>query len=164
MKNVEINTLVELLCSESGVERKKAREALVAKGTESISYLKKLLDHRKHIDRWEAIKTMEEINDPETMTYLLKALDDDKSDVRWIAANGLVKLGFQSVKPLLKMVKKYNDSVFVLDSAHHIIYDLRENGELPDNFPANELLDLLKRPGSGGRLKVLLFNIDEELK
>lgn len=160
---ITLNFLVEKLCSERGVERKKAREELVEIGKDCIPYLVDLLEHPKHIDRWEAIKTMEEIGDASSLPLFLNALDDDKSDVRWIAANGLIKLGFQVVKPLLKLTKKEIDSVFILDSAHHIIYDLRENGELPDHFPANELLDLLKRPGGGGRLKVLLFKIDNEL-
>ena len=158
-----IKTLVEQLCSDTGLQRKKAREALVAKGKASIPFLVGLLDHPKHIHRWEAIKTMDEIEAPETMPYLLMALNDDKSDVRWIAAKGLIKLGMPAVKPLLEMVSKNVDSVFILDSAHHIIYDLRESGELPVSFPATELLDLLKRPGEGGRIKVLLFKINSEL-
>lgn len=159
-----IEQLVEQLCSEQGVERKKARKLLVAYGKKSIGPISKLLNHPKHIDRWEAIKTMEEIGDPKSICFFIQALNDDKSDVRWIAAKGLIKIGFRVVKPLLELVTKDTDSVFVLDSAHHIIYDLRENGELPENFPANELLDMLKRPQSDGRLKVLLYRIINDLK
>ena len=93
--DTEISKLVDQLCSETGLERKKARKALVSKGKMSIPYLSKLLDYNKHIHRWEAIKTMEEIGDPDSLQYFIKALDDNKSDVRWIAAKGLIKLGFQ---------------------------------------------------------------------
>ena len=156
-EEIKIEKLVEQLRSEHGFERENARKMLVAKGNKSLKFLTDLLKHPKHIYRWEAVKTMEEIGASESLPYFLAALNDDKSDVRWIAAKGLIKLGSQSVKPLLELVKKNEDSVFVLDSAHHVIYDLHEIGELPGSFPAEELLNLLKRPQGAGRLKVLLY-------
>jgi HEAT repeat protein len=140
----EIHKLIESLGSENGMDRQKAREALVAKGKNTIDFLMEMLTHPKHIYRWEAVKTLEEIGDPLSISLFIRALEDNKSDVRWIAAKGLIKLGMPSVKPLLNALIQKTDSVFILAGAHHIFFDLYENGILPDGFPLDKLLSLLK--------------------
>lgn len=79
-----------------------------------------LLSLPKHIYRWEAIKTKEEIADPVSIPFFIQALEDDKSDVRWIAAKGLIKLDKHSIKPLLIILEHRSDLVFILESAHHV--------------------------------------------
>ena len=71
-------------------------------------------------------------------------MEDDKVDVRWIAEKGLIKLGMLSVKPLLKVLIRKSDSVFILAGAHHIFYDLRENKVTPADFAVDKLLSVLK--------------------
>jgi HEAT repeat protein len=143
-EDAEIHQLIEKLYSEDGMERQKARKALVAKGKDMIDFLMELLNHQKYIYRWEALKTMEEIGDPAAIPLFIRALEDDKVDVRWIAERGLIKLGMLSVKPLLKVLIRKSDSVFILAGAHHIFYDLRENGVTPTDFAVDKLLSALK--------------------
>lgn len=155
----EISELISLLKSENGIERKNARDKLVAKGKVVIEYLNELLDSPKHLHRWEAVKTLEEIAEPDSIPILIQALDDDKSDVRWIAAEGLIKIGKQSLKPLLKALTKKTDSVFLLEGAHHVFFELREKGLLPADFPTDELLSLLKDPEMNQSVKPLADKI-----
>jgi len=142
--DAEIKKLISKLESDNGTERQKAREALVKIGKDSIDYLAALVSHRKHIYRWEAVKTLAEIGDPVTIPLLIQALEDDVVGVRWIAAEGLIKLGKYSIKPLLEILTKKSDSVFILEGVHHVFYDLRESNELPAGFPTEKLLSALK--------------------
>ena len=145
-KDSAIHELIIKLGSSNGMERQSAREELVAIGRDSIDFLIELLSHPKHIYRWEAVKTMEEIGDPVSIPLFIRALEDDKSDVRWLAAKGLIKLGQHSIKPLLKILEQKSDCVFILEGAHHVFYDLKENNELPRGFPIDKLLSTLKNP------------------
>ncbi len=160
----EIRELMEILGDEDGRKRKNAREKLAAIGEHTLKYIKDYLNHPKHIYRWEAMKVIEEIEHPDSIPILINALNDDKSDIRWIAAEGLIKVGKYSLKPLLKAIAENYDSVFVLNGAHHIIYELEEKELLPKDFPAKELLSLLKRHSKEASLKVLVHNILNDLK
>ncbi|MCG6914950.1 HEAT repeat domain-containing protein [bacterium BMS3Abin03] len=164
IEDEELKQLFETLGSDDGLKRKKARETLVAKGKETIDFLIELLSHPKHIYRWEAVKTLEEIGDPDTIPIFIQALEDDKSDVRWIAAEGLIKLGKKSIKPLLNVLIDKSDSVFVLEGAHHIFFDLREKGLLPAGFPTHKLLSALKNPEWIDSVKPLVYDILKNLK
>ena len=160
----ELQKLFEKLGSDDGLERKKARNNIVAKGKESIDFLSKIIAHPKHVYRWEAAKAFEEMKHPDAIPFLIHALEDDKSDIRWIAAEGLIKLGEKSVIPLLKALVEKSDSVFILEGAHHIFYELHEQGTLPAKFPAKKLLDLLKYPEWEDSVKPLAYEILNELK
>ncbi len=160
-EDVEVKIILETLCCENGMERKKARKKLVAKGKNVIKYLKDLVNHPKHIYRWEALKTMEEIGDPASIPLFIEALEDDESDIRWIAAEGLIKLGAQSIRPLLNALIEKSDSIFILAGAHHVFYDLKKAGKLPKDFPIDKLLFKLKSPEWKGSVKPLA---DELLK
>jgi len=159
LKNSELHELIIKLGSDNGVEREKARKALVKMGRKSIDLLMELLSHPKHIYRWEAVKTLEEIADPVSIPVLIKALEDDKSDVRWIAAKGLIKLGSKSIEPLLKILEEKSDCVFVLEGAHHVFFDLKENEVLPKDFPIDKLLPALKNPEWVESVKPLVYKI-----
>lgn len=160
--DAELNSLLKSLTSENGIERINARTKLVAKGKVVLNHLTELLNHQKHLYRWEAVKTLEEIGDPDSIPALIQALDDDKSDVRWIAAEGLIKIGLPSVKPVLKTLMEKNDSVFLLEGAHHIFFELNEKYALPKNFPVHELLSLLKDPEMQESVKPLANKIIDQ--
>lgn len=146
-KILEIKKLIGNLGNQSGILRKEARKELVAKGRYAIDFLSELVDHPKHLYRWEAVKTLEGIGDPISIPVLIHALEDDESDVRWIAAEGLIKIGVQSVKPLLKSLIEKSDSGFLPAGVHHVFHDLKKAGKLPANFPVDELLSALNHPG-----------------
>jgi HEAT repeat protein len=160
----DMHLLIEKLGGPDGLERKSAREELVSLGKDSIDYLMELLKHPKHIYRWEAVKTLEEIGDPDSIPLFLEALEDDKSDVRWIAAKGLIKLGAQSIKPLLKTLDKKSDSIFIITGAHHVFFDLHEMNLLPDDFPIDELLAALRNPEMSGSVRSVADGILHKLK
>lgn len=163
-RNSELHDLVVRLGSDDGVEREKARKAFVKIGRNSTDILLELLSHPKHIYRWEAVKTLEEIADPVSIPLLIQALEDDKSDVRWIAAKGLIKIGSKSIEPLLKILEEKSDYVFVLEGAHHIFFDLRENEALPKDFPVDKLLSALKNPEWVESVKLLAYEILKKMK
>lgn len=144
IKDTEIKKLIDSLKSNDGLKRQNAREELVKIGKDSVDYLAELLSYPKHIYRWEAVKTFAEIGDSITIPMLIQALEDDVVGIRWIAAEGLIKLGKQSIKPLLETLTKKSDSVFILEGVHHVFYDLREKNELPKGFPIEKLLSALK--------------------
>ena len=156
--------LVDQLCSESGAERQNARKELVEIGHVVLDYLSDMLSSSKHIHRWEALKVMEEIGDPGSIPIFLKYLEDEKSDLRWIAAEGLIRVGRNSVGPLLDLIAKKYDSTFVLYGAHHIFYDLSEKHVLPEGFHVSELLVDLKSSGKSERLKLLVFQLKDSFK
>ena len=156
-KDLEIQQLLKTLGSKEGMERKQARAELVAKGKNMIDFLTELLNHPKHIYRWEALKTMQEIGDPISIPMFIQALEDDESDVRWIAAEGLIKLGMQSVRPLLKTLVEKSDSIFILAGVHHVFYDLKKAKKLPANFPIDKLLSALKNSDWIGSIKPMAY-------
>lgn len=160
----EIKKLLELLCNDDGHRRKEAREKLVEIGEKTLDYVYDLLDHPKHICRWEAMKVIEEIGSTKSISVFIEALNDDKSDIRWIAAEGLIRMGKYSVKPLLNLVAENYESVFILNGAHHVIYELYERELLPKNLPAKKLLAFLKSSDKGPSLKVLVHSILSELE
>ncbi|NOX87383.1 MAG: HEAT repeat domain-containing protein [Calditrichaeota bacterium] len=160
----EIRQLLETLGSKNGMERRKAREELAAMGKEAIDSLKELLDHPKRIYRWEALKTMVEIGDPVSIPLFIQALEDDEGDVRWIAAEGLIKMGSQSIIPLLKTLVERSDYIFVLVGAHHVFYNLKKAKELPADFPIDKLLSALKSSGWKGSVKPLAYELLNSLE
>jgi HEAT repeat protein len=163
-KNSEIKKLIDELGDDKGLKRQNAREELVKIGRDSIDYLSELLTNQKHIYRWEAVKTLEEIGDPIAIPLLIQALEDDKGDVRWIAAKGLIKLGKASIVPLLKALEEKSDSVFILGGAHHVFFDLREKNELPKEFPIKKLLESIKSPEWSVSVKPLVNKLLKDLK
>ncbi len=140
----EIRRLLKTLGSKNGMERKKAREKLVAMGNTVSGYLLELYNNPKHINRWEALKTAEEIGYTGSIPLFIKALEDDEGDLRWIAAEGLIKLGSQSIQPLLQTLIDKSDSIFVLAGIHHVFYNLKKEKKLPPDFPIEKLLPALK--------------------
>ncbi len=141
----EIQRLIRNLGNDYGAIRQRARASLVAMGKNAIDFLAELIVFPQHIYRWEAVKALGEMEEPETIPYLIEALSDDKSDVRWLAAEGLIRLGNRVIRPLLEALLKEDGSVFLLESAHHVFFDLKEKGAIPPGFPIEELLQALKR-------------------
>ncbi len=155
----EIQQLIATFGNKNGLERKKAREKLVSMGRNTIDSLTELINHPKHIYRWEALKTMEAIRDPVAIPMFIQALEDDENDVRWIAAEGLIKLGLQSIKPLLQALIEKSDSIFILAGAHHVFYDLKKTKKLPESFSIDELLTALKNYKLIGNINALAYEL-----
>jgi HEAT repeat protein len=117
------------LATKDGVQRRVAREKLVALGREATPVLIQLLDDSEPRVRWEAAMALKDLADPESIEALLDALRDENGDVRWVAAEGLAAIGEASLRPLLETVKREADSFELRDSAH-VAISLLEDREL----------------------------------
>ena len=126
----EIEELIKKLYSKDGIQRKMARYDLVKIGKPAIKYLSGLLNEpkdkeQKEYVRWEAIKTLSQINNPESIPILIKALEHEDFDVRWMAAEGLINIGEKSIKPLLKTLVRKSNSIYLLEGIHHVLKELQ---------------------------------------
>ena len=157
----EVRQLIKNLDSKNGRERLKSRQQLVSKGKSVLEPLIEQLDNPSYRVQWEAMKTLEEIGDPGTIPVFIQALEDDESEIRWLAAEGLIGTGFNCVVPLLKTLleKSESNSIFTYAGAHHIFYDLRKKNALPEGFPVDKLLSVLKNPGWTENLNLVVFKI-----
>ena len=121
-----VNILISSLGSNFPRERENARKALLKLGRPAIDYLAKLVFTREAILRWEAVKTLAEIQDPLAAPLLIGALEDKLSSIRWLAAEGLICLGKEALKPLLKALIAHPGSVFIQVGVQHVLCELNK--------------------------------------
>ena len=137
-----VNQLLATLAGTDAVERRAARDALADVGSPAVpGLLAALEDKRQHV-RWEAAKTLTAIADPTAAESLVHALADEDPDVRWVAGEAMIALQGDAVKPLLNALIKSQDSEGLYASAHHVLRDLSQPGELgPLLAPVLKALD-----------------------
>ena len=124
-QETDVPALIAMLSDKDGVVRRRARERLVALDGPAVRYLVELLSHRKVHLRWEAAKALSGIGDPRTATDLVRVLEEDEDeDVRWLAAEGLIALGWDGVRPLLRALADRPGSLTLRDGAHHVCHNL----------------------------------------
>jgi len=132
MKN-EINSIVKdfisNLSSSDDLTRVRARHALVAIGEPALPALVEALDNPDNLERWEVAKAIGEIGTSEAAPALVRALEDEEFEVRWCAAEGLIRMNVQGLKPLFQALMERADSVSLRQGAHHVLHDLAK-GEL----------------------------------
>lgn len=126
-----IADLLARIASHSGIERKDARERLVALGQPAVAPLIEALADDRKVVRWEAAKAFTELHDPRAAPALVGGLEDSDGDVRWLAAEALVGLGRAGLKPLLEALIQHPGSVELRDGAHHVLHSPC-HGELAD--------------------------------
>ncbi len=139
-----IDSLSADLASRDAVVRIKARETLLAMGTQSVPSLIRLLSHAKPHVRWEAAKVLSGIADPIAASALVNALDDPDSDVRWLAAEGLVALGRDGLEPLLAALLEQTGSCSLFEGALRVCRRLARKEGLGPILQG--LLAALRRP------------------
>jgi len=120
----DISSLVSQLASKDGIQRSKARAALVEIGKPAVDSLVGALKDRNQTVRWESAKALGQIRDPKSIDALVTALRDKLFDVRWLAAEALAGIGDKSVKPILQALVDYPESEELREGAHHIFHDL----------------------------------------
>jgi HEAT repeat protein len=153
----EIEELIKIFYSKDGIQRKKARYDLVKIGKPAIKYLSSLLNEPKEYVRWEAIKTLSQISNSESIPILIKALENDDFDVRWMAAEGLIDIGKESIKPLLKSLIGNSNSIFLLEGVHHVLKELQFKKIFDDQAGIiNKLENYNLRPDIGSAVEQLL--------
>jgi HEAT repeat protein len=121
----KIEELIKKFYSKDGIERKVARYELVKIGKPAVKHLYSLLEAPKNYTRWEAIKTLSQIADPETIPILISSLENEDFDIRWMAAEALINIGKKSIKPLLEAVVSSKKSIFLLEGVHHVLKELQ---------------------------------------
>jgi HEAT repeat protein len=136
-----VKLINESLDTDDYIKKLSARETLVRMGKTIIPQMHILLDSENDLLRMEAAKIVELIADSSSIPFLLKLLDDSVFDVRWIAAEALIKIGRQSICPLLKSVRDGNNSFFLQRGAHHILHELLNEWEKDQLIPLLQSLD-----------------------
>ena len=127
----EIARLVSELGNKNGMERRHAREALEKAGSAATPILIEQLNNPKDNVRWEATKALVHIADPKAGATLVKTLMDESFEIQWLAAEALIALGKDAIKPLLEGVVHNPGSVYMRQGAHHVLHDLERRDELP---------------------------------
>lgn len=122
-----LDELIEELSHRDGMVRDRARVTLTLEGSNAVPLLIELLDSGHKHTRWEAVRTLAAIADPDTTDTLVALLSDRESDLRWIASMGLIKIGSSSAPPVLVKLIEVPDSTDVRRAVHHILHDLALN-------------------------------------
>ena len=161
----EIKALIHILADEDIHVRKEARLLLIVKGKAAVIPLAGSLEHSRIYNiRWEAVKALDAIGDPQAIPALVKALNDPRSEIRWLAAEALKKFKKQAWPELMRMlILKESMNERLRHSVHHVLRDqgdeefgpllnelkkALESGSLPENVPIaayNLLIKLRKR-------------------
>jgi HEAT repeat protein len=105
------------------------RDALVKMGKTIIPQMHKLLASENSLLRKEVAKVVELIADRRSIPFLINLLDDKESDIRWIAAEGLIKIGRQSILLLLKSISIGKSAHLLNKGAHHVLLGLLNESE-----------------------------------
>ncbi len=125
-----LESLMDMLASEDGRTRLKARNSLVALGKPAVSSLVRALSNARiyHV-RWEAAKALGAIGDPRSIPPLVRALEDDDLDVTWLAAEGLIRFGMAAWPFLMRALMKAGpDSYQLGQGVHHVLVNQRLDG------------------------------------
>ena len=129
----ELTLLMELLASEDGMIRQRARKSLVVLGKPAVPFLVQALQN-SCVDqvRWEAAKALAAIGDngdAESIPPLVKALEDSDYGVTWFAAEALRKFKKAAWLPLFReLIKNGSESVLLRRGVHHVLLRQKEDG------------------------------------
>jgi len=145
---LNISELIDNLGEENYLKRQHARLLLVHHGDESIPALLEALQSPKVNTRLEAVKTLGEIRNSETISALIEKLMDEDTGVRWAAMESLIRNGRNTLRPLLEKFIKDFDSLWLRESTHHILRVLKDRHELSQyEITLFEKLDAQPIPG-----------------
>lgn len=144
----QISELITGLGDADGLKRQRARILLVHIGRESIPALLEALNSPNVHVRWEAVEALGEIHAPEAAADLTDRLMDEDIGVRWAAMESLIRMGRNSLQPLLEKFTKNFDSPWLRRGVHHILHVLKDRHELNDSeISLYEALDEQTIPG-----------------
>jgi HEAT repeat protein len=126
----DVPSLIAQLSNPDSLIRNEARNSLSCIGAPAVPELLKALTTADIKLRWQIIKIFDTIQDASTIPILIKQLMDDNAEIRWAASNALLNLRRAALPPLLEALTRDFDSVWLRQSAHHILRVLRDNGKL----------------------------------
>jgi HEAT repeat protein len=119
-----VELLVEELAAAEVYRRMHARHELSAMGAKATPALLRALAKGTDRHRWEICKTLVAIRDARAAPALVEMLRDEVMAVRWVAAEALIVLGTPAIRPLLHALEEHFNSVFLRESAHHVLWGL----------------------------------------
>ncbi len=157
-----IHDLVSALLSDQIIQRQKAREQLVEIGGPAVDYLARSFKTRNKALRWEIMKTLVQIADKRSLHLFINSLEDKNTDIRWLAAEGLIKLGHISLKPLLKDLIERPNSIFLKEGVHHVLHDVIRKSDLQETF--TPILAELKETDDDEKVAVLAWTLLKNLE
>lgn len=141
--DLELGVLIKCLFSEDCMERQEARPKLVKLGRSIIPYMIGLQYSKDRRISWEAIKILCDLAHPDSIPILVNGIENEDPNVRWLAAEGLIKIGEPSIKPVLLALEMRGGSKPLRESACHVLKCLKEKGIFLDNY---NLIGMLKNP------------------
>ena len=132
LRNTEqkIPELIAELDDSNFLKRQRARLLLVHREPESIPALLEALNNPDARTRWEAVSALGEICAPQTASALTDMLMDEDTAVRWAAMESLIRMGRDSLHPILEKFIKDFASLWLREGVHHILRVLKDRHEL----------------------------------
>ncbi len=124
--------LIAELGNSDFLKRQRARMQLVHREPESIPVLLEALNSPNVHTRWEAVSALGDIRAIETASALTDMLMDEETSVRWAAMESLIRMGRDSLRPILEKFIKDFDSLWLREGVHHILRVLKERHKLYD--------------------------------
>ena len=123
--------IIARLGSKDGLIRQSARQGLEEIGKPIVPLLLESLENSSNEhQRWEILKILDHLRDPESAPDLVEMLQDERAGNRWLAADALVNLGYWGLEPLLQGLVNNFSSVWFREGAHHILRAFHEKGML----------------------------------
>ena len=141
INQTRIKKLLKDLQSKNVMVRHNARGELVKIGTPIIDFLIELdYSKDKHV-KWEVMKALEQIADPDTIPLLLEGLSDEDVQIRWLAAEGLIEIGKESIVPVLEELFENPNELYLRHGIHHVLSDLKKKNLFNDKHGLLSILD-----------------------
>jgi HEAT repeat protein len=120
----KIKSLRVDLHSNDGAVRLEARRTLVYIGQPAVDFLIPLLKDPDDDVRLETAKALAEIADPRAASDLVGLLMDHNFGVRWVAAEALISIGRDALKPVLENLTEHPESSWLQSGALHVFHNL----------------------------------------
>jgi len=123
--------LIAGLSNKNGMKRRESRKRLEKMGTIATPFLISALANGNEMTRWEAAKALIKIQDPAAAEALCNALMDESFEIQWLAAEALIALGIEAVRPILLKLIEHYDSPYLRQGAHHVLKKLAKKESAP---------------------------------
>ena len=157
-----LKRLYSLIELDNYKEHIKAKQYFVKEGENILPVMHKLLKSHSRIIRKESIKVVELIAHKSSIPIAIDMLRDRETDIRWIAAETLIRIGRDSINPLLEALVANGTSYYLRQGAHHVLAELvnekdpkelkqlvhvlRHGNEVPERIPVKAAHVLDKGP------------------
>jgi len=126
----DIPPLIKQLSDSDGFVRMQALEVLICIAAPAVTDLIHTRSNANSQLRWQVITVLDGIHNPAAVHVLVEQLKDDNAGIRWAAADALIALRRDAIHPLLEALMRDFDSLWLRQSAHHILHVMEDAGKL----------------------------------